>query len=101
MVSLISMLVSRLAIREPQMPSRISFARNKEPSKEKTDALTRFIEARYLHQTVLRNDQGEHELLDEGGREDEENAAGAHCMYGAVRCGAVRCGAVRCGAERS
>lgn len=34
-------------------------------SKEKTEALTRFIEARYLHQTVLRDDQGEHELLED------------------------------------
>ena len=32
---------------------------------EKTEALTRFIEARYLHQTVLRDDQGEHEFVED------------------------------------
>ena len=32
---------------------------------EKNDTLTGFIEARYLHQTVLRDDQGEHELIED------------------------------------
>ena len=34
-------------------------------SEEKIEALTRFIEARYLHQTVLRDEEGEHELLED------------------------------------
>ena len=40
----------------------IDFSSNAE---EKSEALKRFIESKYLHQTVLRNDSGKHELLED------------------------------------